>query len=206
LKGWQIVRKNQAKVHQLVMDMLTYSKDREPEISLVDLNTLVGDVVELMQPRAEERGISLSTKLDESLPLVPADPESMHRCLLNIVGNALDAVQGHENPQVLITTSREPLGGSVKEPFARIQVIDNGDGIDPNMIHDIFKPFVSTKGSKGTGLGLAVSRKMMREQGGDILVTSELGKGSVFTLRLPLRSPLGHDPSITRSEMPVAPF
>jgi len=206
LKGWQIVRKNQAKVHQLVMDMLTYSKDREPEISLVDLNSIVGDVVELMQPRAEERGIQLTTKLDESLPLVPADPESMHRCLLNIVSNAFDAVQGHDNPQVMIATSREPLAGSVREPFARIQVFDNGDGIDPDLLQDIFKPFVSTKGSKGTGLGLAVSRKMMREQGGDITVASELGKGSIFTLRLPLRSPLGNDPSATRSEMPVAPF
>jgi signal transduction histidine kinase len=206
LKGWQIVRKNQAKVHQLVMDMLTYSKDREPEISLVDLNSIVGDVVELMQPRAEERGIQLTTKLDESLPLVPADPESMHRCLLNIVSNAFDAVQGHDNPQVMIATSREPLAGSVKEPFARIQVFDNGDGIDPELLQEIFKPFVSTKGSKGTGLGLAVSRKMMREQGGDITVASELGKGSIFTLRLPLRSPLGNDPSATRSEMPVAPF
>jgi signal transduction histidine kinase len=206
MKGWQIVRKNQAKVHQLVMDMLTYSKEREPDICPTDLNSIVRDVVELMQPRAEERGITLGTRFDETLPLVPADPESMHRCLLNIVSNAFDAVQGRANAQVTLTTSREPLGGVVKEPFARIQVTDNGNGIDAEMLQDIFKPFVSTKGAKGTGLGLAVSRKMMREQGGDITVVSEIGKGSIFTLRVPLRNPFGQDPSSTRTEMPVAPF
>ena len=79
-----------------------------------------------------------------------------------------------------------------------------GHGIAPEKLTDIFRPFVSTKGARGTGLGLAVSRKILREHGGDILVKSKVEEGSIFTMRLPLRSPLG-DSQGTQHEMPVFP-
>src|SRR6202030_1540291 len=92
--------------------------------------------------------------------------------------------------------------------WARLQVRDNGHGIPPEKVADIFRPFVSTKGARGTGLGLAVSRKIIREHGGDILVQSQPGKGSKFILRLPCRSPLGGDGlgtgTITLPMMPPA--
>jgi signal transduction histidine kinase len=204
-KGWALVRKNQGKVNDLVKDMLSYSKDREPDVEPTDLNAIVREVVELMQPNAKDRGISLGTKLEESLPLVPADREAIHRSVLNIVSNAFDAVEESPTPRVLIGTSREMVGGPLKEPFVRVQVRDNGSGIPPEKLEEIFKPFVSTKGSKGTGLGLAVSRKVLREHGGDIVVESKIGQGSLFTLRLPLRSPLGTDPTATKTEMPTVP-
>lgn len=203
-RGWEIVRKNQGKIRELVMDMLSYSKEREPAIEPTDLNALVRDVIELMAPRAQERGITLATRLDETLPRVPADPEGIHRSLLNIVTNAFDAVEEAEQPRVVIGTSHELLDAG-KEPFVRIQVRDNGAGVPPEKLADIFRPFVSTKGSRGTGLGLAVSRKALREHGGDIVVDSRVGVGSVFTLRLPLRSPLGVDPSATSTELPAFP-
>jgi signal transduction histidine kinase len=89
----------------------------------------------------------------------------------------------------------------------RILVQDNGPGIPAEKLQDIFRPFVSTKGSKGTGLGLAVSRKNLREHGGDILVESRLGKGSRFVLRLPLKSPLSQELSSggTSTAIPAAP-
>ena len=90
--------------------------------------------------------------------------------------------------------------------WVRILVQDNGAGIPPEKVKDIFKPFVSTKGSKGTGLGLPVSRKILREHGGDILVETKAGKGSRFILRLPLKSPLAQDLSgATNAELPAAP-
>jgi signal transduction histidine kinase len=70
----------------------------------------------------------------------------------------------------------------------KVIVLDNGPGIAADKLEDIFKPFVSTKGSRGTGLGLPVSRKIVREHGGDILVQSVLDKGSKFTIRLPMKS------------------
>jgi signal transduction histidine kinase len=205
-QGWKIVRKNQGKIHDLVMDMLSYSKEREPTIESTDINALVRDVVELMQPRARERGVRMWIgKPDETLPRVPCDPEGIHRALLNIVTNALDAVDESEDPKVKVLASRDPQSDPARGAWVRIQVADSGPGIVPEKMEDIFRPFVSTKGSKGTGLGLAVSRKILREHGGDIVVESKVGEYSLFTLRLPLRSPLTPDGSGTQTEMPVLP-
>jgi signal transduction histidine kinase len=199
-RGWIIVEKNQAKIYDLVLDMLSYSKDREPAIETVDLNRIVREVIELLQSRATELHIKLETKFDASLPQLLADPEGVHRAALNILGNAFDAVEGKDDPRVLIGTSMEADG-----EWARIVVVDNGSGIAPDKLHDIFKPFVSTKGAKGTGLGLAVSRKILREHGGDITVQSQVGKGSRFILRLPVRSPLAAEVSGTNTMKALEP-
>ena len=183
-KGWKLVEKNQGKIHELVMDMLNFSKDREPSIEMIDLNEIVEDVVELIRGRAEGMGVKLDLRLSSSLPPVPADPDGVHKALLNIVSNALDAVEEQEEPYVGVQTLMESGG-----EWVRLIVVDHGTGIEPDKILDIFRPFVSTKGSRGTGLGLPVSRKIFREHGGDIVVESKLGKGSKFILRLPMRSP-----------------
>ena len=82
-KGWRVVEKNQGKIYDLVLDMLTYSKDREPAIEQTNINQVVEEVVELMQGRAQEMNIRLETRLETDLPLVPADPEGIHRAVLN---------------------------------------------------------------------------------------------------------------------------
>jgi signal transduction histidine kinase len=197
--GWNIVQKNQAKIYELVWDMLTYSKEREPTIKDVDLNEVVRDVLELVEGRAKERGIRLKVKLSADLPHAQADREGIHRALLNIVGNAFDAVEDCKDPQVGVATTLEAEGG-----WVRILVVDNGPGIPPDKLGDIFKPFVSTKGAKGTGLGLAVSRKILREHGGDILVEGQPGKTTRFSLRLPLKSPLSPDLA-SSAELPALP-
>ncbi len=181
-QGWAIVEKNQGKIYELVMDMLSYSKDREPALEETDLAAVARDVAELVGPRAREKGVQLTTVLDAAVPKCPADPEGVHRALLNIVGNALDAVEGVDEARVTVTTLREPDG-----KWLRIEVTDNGPGVPPEKQTEIFRPFVSSKGSRGTGLGLAVSRKILREHGGDIVLRSEVGGGSTFALRLPLR-------------------
>jgi signal transduction histidine kinase len=201
LKGWNIVQKNQGKISYLVMDMLSYSKEREPLIEDTDLNSVVRDVLEVVQGRAKEAGVRLDEKLD-ALPPVPVDAHSIHHALLNIVSNAVDAVEDRPEPRVAVATGLEADGA-----WVRILVQDNGPGIPAEKLQDIFRPFVSTKGSKGTGLGLAVSRKNLREHGGDILVESRLGKGSRFILRLPLKSPLSQELSSggTSTALPAAP-
>jgi signal transduction histidine kinase len=205
-KGWRIIRANQGKIHDLVMNMLSYCKEREPCIEATDLNALVREVAELALPRAREKGIQLKlVRPDDSLPLVPCDPDAIHRALLNILGNALDAVEEVEGPRVLVGVAREKVIDPAKGAWVRIVVQDNGPGIPADRMADIFRPFVSTKGEKGTGLGLAVSRKILREHGGEVVVQSEEGKGSTFGLRLPLRSPLAGDLSSTHTDLPVAP-
>ena len=199
-QGWRIAEKNQGKIYDLVMDMLSYSKEREPAVEPTDLNQIVRDVVELMAGKAKELGVHLEVNLEASLPIIQVDPEGIHRALLNILTNALEALEGRPEPKVTVGTRV-----AADEGWARLIVIDNGTGIDHAKLADIFKPFMSTKGAKGTGLGLAVSRKILREHGGDILVESKLGVGSKFTLRLPLKSPLSIDPNSTSAEMPILP-
>jgi signal transduction histidine kinase len=189
-QGWKIVEKNQGKIYDLVMDMLSYSKEREPAVEDTDINRVVKDVLELAGGRAKEIGARLESRLEDDLPLVQVDPEGLHRALLNIVSNALDAVEERKNPQVGVVTALDP-----EEGWVRIAVLDNGIGISPQKLADIFKPFVSTKGARGTGLGLAVSRKILREHGGDIVVQTQPGRGARFTLRLPVKSPLSQDSS-----------
>jgi signal transduction histidine kinase len=185
-KGWKIVEKNQGKIYDLVMDMLSYSKEREPAIEETDINAIVEDVADLLENKAKEMGVKLEIRPDKTLPSVQVDPEGLHRALLNIMGNAMDAVEDRKMPQVQATVKLDPDAG-----WVRVEILDNGVGISPEKVEDIFKPFVSTKGSKGTGLGLPVSRKILREHGGDIIVKSEPGKGSKFILRMPIKSPLG---------------
>jgi len=195
-RGWKIVEKSQGKIYELVMDMLSYSKDREPVVEPTDLNEMVVEVAELMQSRATELGAKLEINIEEELPVVYVDPEGMHRALLNIVTNALDAVEDRKNPRVVVGTRLGPEPG-----WLRLLVRDNGTGIPLEKLGDIFKPFVSSKGARGTGLGLAVSRKILREHGGDIVIQTEQGKGSLFTLRLPIKSPF--DPSASGPDMPI---
>jgi signal transduction histidine kinase len=179
-QAWKLIDKNQARIYDLVLDMLSFSKEREPTLEPTDLNSLVGDVVEMTKSRAEEIGATVTVNRGE-LPTVQTDAVGIHRAVLNLMSNALDAVTGRPNPSVTISTS-------CKHGSAQVVVRDNGVGISSEQMPDLFKPFISSKGSRGTGLGLAVSRKIVREHGGDITVESEPGVGSTFNLRLPMRA------------------
>jgi signal transduction histidine kinase len=176
----KLIDKNQSRIYDLVLDMLSFSKEREPTLEPTDMNAIVGDVVEMTKSRANEIGATVNMHRGE-LPTVQADAVGIHRAVLNLMSNALDAVAGRPNPSVTISTACK--NGSVQ-----VVVSDNGVGISADQMPDLFKPFVSSKGSRGTGLGLAVSRKIVREHGGDITVESESGVGSTFTLRLPMRA------------------
>ncbi len=181
-RGWGIVEKNQAKIYNLVMDMLSFSKDREPALESAELNETVGDVVELMQARAKELGVVLSWEPSADLPDVQIDVDGIHRAVLNIVTNAIDASEDVEGGAVRVST-----GWDDEAKVAHVAIQDNGTGIPPGEVDRIFEVFASTKGSRGTGLGLPVSQKIVREHGGTIRISSEVGKGSTFTIELPMR-------------------
>lgn len=183
-KGWGIVERNQERISALVMDMLTFSKEREPEPRVGDLNALVLDVVELMQVHAEEAGVTLQSKCDSSMPLLLFDSEAMHRALLNIVTNAIDACDGVHGAKVTVKSVHDAT-----DKMARLLVTDSGAGIPPEDLEAIFNVFVSRKGGRGTGLGLPVSRKILEEHGGQIFVESAPGAGSTFTLEFPANQP-----------------
>jgi signal transduction histidine kinase len=228
-RGWGIVERNQERISNLVMDMLTFSKEREPEKVEADLNETVADVVELMQSRGGEMGVAVEFVPDRSIPPASFDNDAMHRALLNIVTNAIDAAaerqsedsaeesdsRGPADPttddgfaedtladsvqtdsgsrpagRVVVATGFSPLDGWV------IAVSDNGPGIAPQDRELIFSLFESRKGARGTGLGLPVSDKIMREHGGRIEIAdapppglpaaSSDGRGTCFLLHLPV--------------------
>ena len=179
-KGWHVVEKNQNKIYNLVMDMLTFSKERQPAHERADLNATVADVVELMQARAAECSVDLQFRPNTKLPISTFDSEGIHRAVLNILTNAIDAVEGADTPTVLVET-----GHHQETDMLWVAVSDNGPGIAPEQMSKIFQVFESTKGARGTGLGLAVSQKIIREHGGEISVDSRPGEGSRFTLAWP---------------------
>jgi two-component system NtrC family sensor kinase len=181
-KGWDIVRRNQNKISSLVMDMLSFSKEREPDPMPSDLGALIDDILETVQQRIEEGGVTVRWNRPADLPRLVFDPEGLSRAVLNVVSNALDAVEDREAPRIEIAIHHDAAARTV-----RITVADNGAGMDAATLAGIFELFMSTKGGRGTGLGLTVSRKILREHGGDITATSTPGVGSTFVLEFPLQ-------------------
>jgi signal transduction histidine kinase len=182
-KGWDIVRRNQDKISSLVMDMLSFSKEREPDPAPADLAAVIDDIVETVQQRAEELGATIDWRRPTTLPPLLFDAAGISRAILNVVTNALDAVEGRPAGSVVISAGIDDT-----ERMVRVTVADDGAGMDPETLAGIFNLFVSTKGSRGTGLGLTVSRKILREHGGDIHASSAVGAGSTFVLEFPLRA------------------
>jgi len=174
-RGWAIVDRNQERISNLVLDMLTFSKEREPQRADGDLNATITDVMELMHNRAGEAGKRLESDLDESLPIASFDPDAIHRALLNLITNAIDAAES-----CVRTTSRfDAAIGWI------IDVEDDGEGVPDEQRDQIFSLFESKKGARGTGLGLPVSAKIMQEHGGTIEVENTAGGGARFRMILP---------------------
>ena len=181
--GWRMVEKNIDQITHIVMDMLVYSKERKPQYQPVDPNELVMDVLELMKERAEVSGVSIRHDLDPGLGKVSMERTGIHRSLLNLVSNAIDActLEGITEGRGVVTVKTEkPEGWAV-----RFQVMDNGTGMTEDTKEKLFTGFFSTKGYKGTGLGLPVTQKIVTEHNGELSFESEEGEGTTFILLLP---------------------
>ena len=177
-QGWGIVDRNQTRIYNLVMDMLTYSTEKKPVLAQASLNEVVSEVCELMKGRAAEYSVSLSFEPGLDVPESAFDSHGIHRAVLNIVTNAIEAVEGTDDAQVSIATGSSSAG-------LVVAIRDNGPGIPEEQKEKLFHLFESNKGTRGTGLGLAVSRKIMDEHGGWIEVESEPPNGTMFRLLLP---------------------
>lgn len=184
-KGWRMVEKNIDQITHIVMDMLIYSRERKPEYKMEDPNELVMDVLELMEEKARVSNVTLVHELKHGLKEVSMDRTAIHRCLLNLVSNAIDActLEGIIGGKGIVTVRTDrPEGWAV-----RFEVIDNGTGMDEETQRKLFTSFFSTKGYKGTGLGLPVTQKIVKEHNGELSFKSQLGVGTTFTLLLPER-------------------
>lgn len=176
--GWAPIRRNLDILSDLVLNMLDYSKERQPVFQAVDAGELLGDLEMLVRHRADGRNIELVQEIDDSLSPLRADPVGLHRALLNLITNALDAI-----PEG--TEGRVTLRARSYQDRTAVEVSDTGSGIPAEVLPQIFDIFCTTKGSRGTGFGLAVTRKIIEEHGGEIEVDTELGVGTTFRILLP---------------------
>ncbi len=178
--GWEIVTRNLDRIYELTMNMLAFSKQRKPELEMTQLDRTLDEVVNLVQSQYESQQVALITDFAEDLPPVPIDAGGVHQAVLNLLNNALDAVEP-ESGAVSLRAEFDPEGSHV-----RIIVSDNGVGMNRKTIKHLFEPFRSTKGMRGTGLGLVVTKKVVDEHGGTIDVESTEGEGTTFTITLPI--------------------
>ena len=184
-RGWQMVRRNLDFLSNVVLDMLSYSKQRKPVCRPCRINDLCQDVSALLEEQAKGKGVQLVTDLGLDLPEVHIDDSGIRRCIINLVGNAIDACEDGAGIVVIKTVLADVPGRF------RMSVRDNGCGIEESKLQKLFDPFFSTKGNKGTGLGLAVTRKIVEEHGGAISVESEAGQGTAFVLEIPIEPDAG---------------
>jgi len=181
--GWETIKKNIARVADLTQDLLTYSKERLPEVEPCSPNEIVEDVIDLIVDVAAGNNITIVKETDAAVGEVMVDPRTIHRSLLNLINNAMDACMEDEDTskkfEIGIKTRRGP-GNSIC-----LEVRDNGCGMDEETRKQLFNPMFSSKGGKGTGLGLLVTGKLVEEHKGSIETITQLGQGTTFIVKLP---------------------
>jgi signal transduction histidine kinase len=184
-RGWTMVKGNVDKITNLSLDLLDYAKPSGTRYRLADPNQPAREVVELMRARATERGVGLELEVAPGMHPLYIDPEGLHRCLLNLVTNAIDACEGEgeedaSRPHLVVVTVLADHDWGVT-----YRVSDNCCGMPPEVRENIFQRFFSTKGNRGTGIGLMLTKKIVDDLKGSIEVETEAGVGSTFTVKIP---------------------
>ena len=176
LRRLESVRKETDRLKGILDDFLGYAGEYELTERRVDLRRLVGELVDFFAPQAEAARIVLRTTLPDQPVICSVDANLLKQAVLNLMINAVDAIGAGGELIIRMSASHDR---------ALIEVIDTGTGIGPEELGNIFRVYYSTK-KTGTGLGLPTSRRIVREHGGTMNVQSELGKGTRFTISLPL--------------------
>jgi PAS domain S-box-containing protein len=180
VSGWEVLHRNFEKTTTLVRDFLSFAKGRLPDLRPVDPNVLARNIVDLYREAALRQGVELVLETGVEVKAAPLDPHGMETSLTNLISNGIDAAMMREEPggKVILRTGED--GGELI-----FEVTDNGCGMDWEVKGKIFTTFFTTKGGKGTGLGLLTTRKIVQEHGGYIDMESSPGEGTTFRIRLP---------------------
>lgn len=197
-EGWPVLQRNLDRIHALVLNMLAWAKDRPLEPEECDLNELLREVRELLAPAAGRRAVGVVAELDPALPSAPIDAAAVHQAVTNLVLNAIEAAP----ERVGLVAIASHLDAAADEVVVTVR--DNGAGIPEAVRPRLFEPFVSSKGQRGTGLGLAVARKIAERHGGRIEVVETSPRGTAIALRFPAAREHG-DPGETRAPRGMTP-
>lgn len=176
-KGWQVIKKNIAEITRVSQNILYSSKKRHPSLQKSSLVKLAREAVDLFQAKAGSHGIQLISQLNPELPGVAVDAASISRLLNNLIWNAIDACCKDARKHRHAVVVRADFYDTRHFMF---EVEDDADGMDQQILENLFNPFFSTKGSAGTGLGLVVVDRIVQSHGGKIEILTKTGKGSLF--------------------------
>jgi PAS domain S-box-containing protein len=182
----EIARKETERVSHIIRQMLGFAR-RPGEVDWVDVNQLLEETLVLLEKKLRQQRIRLKKSFDPLLPPIRARADQLRQVFLNLVINAQQAISGEGEIHVSTARYEQAL-----QPSILVQLSDSGVGIAPDDLARIFDPFFST-GKKGTGLGLWVTQDIVRQHGGRIEVTSDIGRGTVFSIVLQVDSPILED-------------
>ncbi|HKZ18217.1 MAG TPA: ATP-binding protein [Geobacteraceae bacterium] len=187
----KVMLKEVGRVNKIVEELLHLTTPRKLKLNKINLNQILGDIIMLQKRAADKEKISFTQNFDLSIPPFLADEALLTQLFLNLIKNAVEAVDAAKESGAIKVTSRMVSDYSLTKKgerpsrFVAIDISDDGPGMEKEQLEHIFTPFFTTK-SKGTGLGLAICQKIVSEHRGMIKVDSEPGKGTTFTAMLPL--------------------
>ena len=170
------IKRESKRCKKIVQDLLDYARTPRPEFEELDINLLLGQILDFAANHTDMRGVEIVKDFAAELSKVPVDGDQIRQVAINLVLNAGAAMP--DGGRLMVTTRQE-------DAFVVICLADSGSGIDPSDLERIFEPFYTTK-ERGTGLGLAITKQIIEQHQGTIDITSRLGQGTTVTIRLPL--------------------
>ncbi|MBA3013232.1 MAG: response regulator [Proteobacteria bacterium] len=187
VKGWEMMKGNIDKITNLSLDLLNYAKTSRPKLKQINPNHPAREVVELLSSRASEKQINISLYPLEKELSIMVDCDAIYTVIFTLVTNALDACEEKNEVSGTRTDKKVDIFVEQQSNWIVYRVRDNGQGMDDNVSGVLFKEFITTKGTRGTGFGLMTAKKIIDEHKGRILFESKKGQGSVFAIKIPLQ-------------------
>jgi signal transduction histidine kinase len=171
------------RIKKTISDLLNYAMPQPPRLQTASLNQTLEHAVQMVEHQSDGKVVRVVRDLDTALPALPHDPDQIEQVVRNLLINARDAISGAG--EIRVSTRFVPSPAANRAPAVELVVSDSGAGMTPEQTARIFRPFFTTKQS-GSGLGLAVCKRIVDQHGGSISVESEVGRGSRFVIRLPV--------------------
>ncbi len=184
-EGWEVVKLMTERIRKMILDILFYAKERDLKWERVDALSFADEVAGVIESKVTGQGIEFVKDFNSKAGELEIDAGYIHSALINIIENAIDACTRDESKK----SHKIVFGVREHKNHIIFDVVDDGIGMDADTREKLFTPFFSSKGNKGTGLGLFISNKIIEQHGGKIHVTSTPGQGSLFRIRIPKMLP-----------------
>ena len=185
-EGWDDVKLTVGRIRKMITDILFYAKERDLRLERNDVRNFLEGVIKELGPKLKSQKIKLVNEFEPDLGEFIVDLTYVHSAILNIIENATDACARDKTKR----SHKIVLGARKHEEEIILDIIDDGIGMDSATQDKIFTPFFSSKGTKGTGLGLFIANAIIEQHGGEINVKSSIGQGTLFEIKIPIKAPV----------------